>query len=164
MKRESVLIEDAKVVFRNFEGKEGPYNRAGDRNFCILLDEPLAGELADDGWNVKGLRSREEGEPDQPYIQVSVGFKVRPPKMVLIGNISRNRTELDEDMCSMIDWVDIEKVDVIFRPYEWHVNQKSGIKAYLQTIFVTICEDYLELKYNTLDDMAATAGKVIEDQ
>jgi hypothetical protein len=33
------------------------------------------------------------------------------------------------------------------RPYAWDVNGKTGVKAYLKTLFVTIDEDALELKY-----------------
>ena len=160
-----IMIEDAKVVFRNFAGKEGMYNREGDRNFCVLLDEEIAKQLDADGWNVKALRAREEGDPEQPYLQVSVGFKVRPPRMVMIGAISGRRTELDEETCEVLDWVDIRTVDLTIRPYAWEVNGKGGIKAYLQTIFVTIEEDPVELKYELidLDNLPATAGKVVED-
>lgn len=159
----TILIENARIIFRNFEGKEGPYNRAGDRNFCVLLDEDLASKLVADGWNIKALRAREEGEPEQPYIQVSVGFKVRPPKMVMIGSISKNRNELDEDSCAVLDWVDIRTVDLIIRPYHWVVREDSGIKAYLQTIYVTVEEDFLDLKYSDLEQLPASGGKIIDD-
>jgi len=38
----TVLIEDAKIVLRNFEGKEDKFNAKGTRSFCVLLDEKLA--------------------------------------------------------------------------------------------------------------------------
>jgi hypothetical protein len=50
----------------------------------------------------------------------------------------------------MLDWVDIINVDLIVRPYAWTVNQKSGVKAYLQSLYVTIEEDPLEIKYSDL--------------
>lgn len=141
----TIVMEDATIRFRNFAGKEGMYNREGDRNFCVLLDPELANVLSKDGWNVKSLRAREEGEEDQPYLMVSVGFKGRPPKMIMIT--SRGRTNLGEDECELFDWVDIDKVDLMIRPYSWTVNGRSGIKAYLQSIYLTVAEDELALKY-----------------
>jgi hypothetical protein len=147
----TVLMEGVRIIFRNFAGKEGQYNREGDRNFAVLLDDTIANSMAEDGWNVKWLKPREEEEDEssQAYLQVSVNFKGRPPRIVLIT--SRGRTNLDEGQVEMLDWADIKNVDLIVRPYEWVVNQKSGIKAYLQSIYVTIEEDALELKYAELD-------------
>jgi len=148
----TVLMEGVRIIFRNFAGKEGQYNREGDRNFAVLLDDTVASTLAEDGWNVKWLKPREDDdaeEPAQAYLQVSVNFKGRPPRIVLIT--SRGRTNLDESSVEMLDWADIQNVDLIVRPYEWVVNNKTGIKAYLQSIYVTIEEDALEKKYAELD-------------
>lgn len=141
----TLVMEDARIVFRNFAGAEGMYNREGDRNFCVLLEDDLAAEMAADGWNIKRLKPREGEEQGTAYIQVSVGFKGRPPRMVMIT--SRGRVELGEDECVLLDWADIDKVDLIIRPYHWNVNGRTGVKAYLKSIFVIIHEDYLELKY-----------------
>lgn len=144
----SVLMEGVTIIFRNFSGKEGQYNREGDRNFAVLLDDQVALAMAEDNWNVKWLKSRneEEDEAPQAYLPVSVNFKGRPPRVVLIT--SRGRTYLDESNVEMLDWADIINVDLIVRPYEWTVNDKSGVKAYLQSLYVTIQEDPLELKYS----------------
>lgn len=141
----TLVMEDARVVFRNFAGKEGMYNREGDRNFCVLLDHAVAEQMAADGWNIKMLKPRDDEEVGTPYLQVSVGFKGRPPRMVLIS--SKGRTELGQHECEILDWVDFKQVDLIVRPYNWSVNGKTGIKAYLKSIFVTMNEDYLDLKY-----------------
>lgn len=146
----TVVMENVRIIFRNFAGREGMYNREGDRNFCVLLDHENAEAMAKDGWNVKVLNAREEDEEDQPYLQVSVNFKGRPPRVVMIT--SRGRNTLHEGEVELLDWADIRNVDMIIRPYEWAVNGKTGIKAYLQSIFVTIEEDELELKYADIDD------------
>ena len=153
----TVIMEDVRIIFRNFAGKEGMYNREGDRNFAVLLDEDVAEVMAKDGWNIKMLKAREEGEQEQAYLQVSVNFKGRPPRIVMIT--SRGRNHLGEDEIELLDWADIKMVDLIVRPYEWAVNGKTGVKAYLQSIFVTIEEDALELKYSGIDDVQSRGGR-----
>jgi hypothetical protein len=143
-----VLLEDTRIVFRNFAGKEGQYNREGDRNFAVVLDPETADEMQKDGWNVRRKPPKEEGDDEFIYLQVAVSFKGRPPRMAIIT--SRNRTILDEDTCELLDWAEIENVDVKLRPYEWRVNGKTGVKAYLKTIYVKIREDELDLKYEHL--------------
>lgn len=160
--RESnIVIENARIVFRNFAGKEGQFNREGDRNFAVLLDDPkLVKALEKDGWNIKYLRAREEGDEEQPYLQVSVNFDGRPPKVAIIT--SRGRTNLGEREVEMLDWADFRAVDLIVRPYHWNVNGKTGIKAYLQSLFATIEEDELELKYADIDDIPSRSGRTID--
>jgi hypothetical protein len=139
------MIEDAQLIFRNFEGKEGQYNRKGDRNFSVILPMDVAQVMLADGWNVKFLAAREEGDEEAAYITVAVNFKNRPPRVVMLT--SRARTNLDEDTVEVLDWANIEKADLICRAYDWIVGDKSGVKAYLQSLFVTIEEDALERKY-----------------
>lgn len=139
------MVEDAQIIFRNFSGKEGQYNRQGDRNFAVILPDEIAAQMLEDGWNVRYLEPREEGDSPTGYIQVAVNFKNRPPRVVLLT--SSSRTNLDEDSVEVLDWADIQNVDLIARGYDWDVNGKTGTKAYLQSLFVTIEEDALERKY-----------------
>jgi hypothetical protein len=141
------MVEDAPIIFRNFAGKEGQYNREGDRNFAVIIPLDIAEQMLKDGWNVRYLANREdEAEGDEvPYVQVSVNFKNRPPRVILLT--STTRTQLDEDSVEVLDWADIQTADLIARGYDWDVNGKTGTKAYLQSLFVTIEEDALERKY-----------------
>lgn len=148
----TVLMEGVQIIFRNFAGKEGQYNREGDRNFAVKLSDEVAEMLANDGWNVKQLQPREDDEEGlpQPYLPVSVNYRGRPPRIVIIT--SRGRTNLEEEQVEMLDWADIENVDLIVRPYSWEVQGKTGIKAYLQSMYVTIEEDELQRKYAEMDE------------
>lgn len=141
----TVIMEDAHIVFRNFTGKEGMYNREGDRNFCVILPPDIAVAMMEDNWNIKQLKPRPDGSEGDFYVQVSVGFKGRPPRLVLIN--SQGRVELGQHECELLDWVDIAQADLIIRPYHWNVSGKTGVKAYLKTLFVHMNEDYFELKY-----------------
>lgn len=145
---DTVLMEGVRIIFRNFTGREDQYNREGNRNFAVLLDETIANAMAEDDWSIKWLKPRgeEEGEAPQAYLPIALKYgKGRPPRVVLIT--SRGRTNLDESQVEMLDWANILNVDLIIRPYHWSVNGKTGVKAYLQSLYVTIEEDLLEIKY-----------------
>jgi hypothetical protein len=32
-------LENVRIGFRNFEGREGQYNKSGDRNFVVFLED-----------------------------------------------------------------------------------------------------------------------------
>src|SRR6478752_4127108 len=70
----TVTVENARLFFKNFSGKEGPYNREGDRNFCCELPEDVAEAMTRDGWNVRYSKPQDEGDEGSPYIQVTVRF------------------------------------------------------------------------------------------
>lgn len=144
------MVEDARILFRNFSGETSQYNTKGERNFVVILDPDVAEVMRKDGWNIKLLSAMDEEEPGDPYIQVAIRFDVRPPRVTLITSTSR--TQLDETTIGILDWADIMTVDLIARGYDWTVGDKSGTKAYLQTMFVTIQEDALERKYAILDE------------
>lgn len=156
----SLTIENARLIFRNFKGLEGKYNRAGDRNFCILLNNVLGEQLFKEGWNVKALKSREPDEPPQPYLHVAVSYKGRPPKITMVT--WNGKTPIEEELVDFIDEIDIETADLILNPYPWSVNGKSGIKAYLKTLYVVVHEDELDKKYRHLDELPTSSGRVIE--
>lgn len=142
----SVLIEGAKLIFRNFSGLAREFNSEGDRNFSVVLDPELAKKLKDAGWRVKQLKPREEGEEGDYHMKVKVNYKTgRPPRCVLIS--SQNRTELGQDEVTLFDVADIKNADLIINGY-WSDMAGGGYTPYLKTLFVTINEDELEMKYN----------------
>lgn len=142
-------IQGAEIGFRNFAGKEGMYNKEGERNFVVFLDEEFADELAREGWNVKYPKERlvdkDEEDERRPYLPVDASLGKYPPKFVLIHGESVER--LQEDELEVLDWSRIIDVDMEVRPYEWSVNGNSGVKAYLQSIYVTIETDPFREKY-----------------
>lgn len=147
----NISIENADISFLNFGGKEQKFNPAGRRNFCVFLENDVSKQLEEDGWNVRYLDSLEEDEAPKPYLQVTVSFNNKPPKVVLVNSISRRQTLLDEDSVNMLDWAEIENADIVLQPYNWDVNGKQGVKAYLKAGYFTITEDEFASKYETPD-------------
>ena len=134
--RDILQIDDARIIYRNFAGREDKYNREGDRNFAVLIpDEEIADELTRRGWNVKVKPPREEGDTPFMYLPVKVKFNDRGPNIYLRTGRVQNR--LEEEDIGRLDRIDIIGVDLDIRPYDWEVNGKTGRTAYLQSICVT---------------------------
>lgn len=129
-------IDDARLVYRNFEGRGSQFNREGDRNFAVVIDtEEAKDALINEGWNVKIKDARDDGDMPFMYLPVKVKFNERGPVIYLQSG--RNRTTLNEDTVKLLDSIDILGVDLDIRPYDWEVGGKSGRTAYLQSICVT---------------------------
>ena len=134
-----VQIDEARIIYRNFAGAPSKFNREGDRNFAVVIeDQDIAEALTEKGWNVKIKPPREEGDEPFMFLPVKVKFNDRGPKVYLQNSLGgRNRVTLDEDTVGILDNVDITNVDLDIRPYDWDVQAKTGRTAYLQSICVT---------------------------
>ena len=134
-----VQIDEARIIYRNFAGAPSKFNREGDRNFAVVIeDQDIAEALTEKGWNVKIKPPREEGDEPFMFLPVKVKFNDRGPRVYLQNSLGgRNRVTLDEDTVGILDNVDITNVDLDIRPYDWDVQGKTGRTAYLQSICVT---------------------------
>lgn len=144
-------IDDAKIIFKNFSGAPSKFNREGDRNFALVIDdEELAAELVDLGWNVKVKPPREEGDNPFMYLNVKVKFNDYGPTVYLKTGSAMNK--LDEESVETLDHVNILGVDLDIRPYDWEVNGKEGRTAYLQSICVTQDIDRFADRYGRVEE------------
>jgi len=153
------VIEDTRLIFRNFSGKKDQFNAAGDRNVGVLLPYELARSMEAEGWNVKQLKRREGDDPDEPqqdWIKVKVSYAVKDPKIMMIT--SRGKSPLGEDELQVLDFAEFEKIDVILEPSFYEMNGRTGYSTYLSSLYATIVEDELDLKYADVErDGAASA-------
>ncbi len=144
-----ITLEGANLIFKNFQGKPSQYNREGERNFCVVLNEELAEELAAEGWNVKRRKPRPD-DPDQiadPYLKVNVRFDPYPPVIMLIT--SAGKMPIDEGLVDQLDWTPARNYDLIITPYNYAESngRPAGVSAYLKALYVTVNEDPLAMKY-----------------
>lgn len=134
--RDILQIDDAKIVYRNFTGEGSKFNREGDRNFAVVIeDEATAEQLTNEGWNIKVKPPRDEDDTPFMFLPVKVKFNERGPAVYLKSG-DADPVKLNETTIKCLDEIDILSVDLDIRPYNWEVNGKTGRTAYLQSIFV----------------------------
>lgn len=144
-----ITIENARLIFRDFSGERSKFS--SDRTFGVVLEPEDAEQLSKDGWNVKRLEPREEGDDPLYFLSVKVIFGRIPPTVVLLNGRAR-KTALTEETIGILDYVQIEKADMVIRPYNYDFAGKTGTKAYLNALYVTKAEDTLEEKYADIPD------------
>lgn len=144
-------ITDARIVYRNFSGASSKFNREGDRNFSLVVDdEEIHNALVENGWNVKVKPPRDEDE--MPFITMPVKVKFNDRGPVAYLESDGNMVKLDEESIGMLDDIDIESIDMDIRPYDWEMNGKTGRSAYLQGIWVKQKVDRFAARYARMTD------------
>lgn len=134
-------IDNAHLIYRNFKGEGGKYNREGEKNFSVIIDtEEQYDALLNDvnkygnSWNVKSMPAREEGDIPFMTLPVKVKFNENGPAVYLISGKAKVR--LNEQSISILDDIDIACVNLDIRPYDGEVNGKTYRAAYLKAIQV----------------------------
>lgn len=141
----NINIEGARIMFRNFSGKNDRFN-PGRRNFSVIIDDPKEAEsLREEGWNIKEYQADPE-EPPIYRLEVRIKFEPIRPTIWLITK-SGGKTLLNEETIDVLDDSEIDNIDLVVRPYCWEMNGKTGISAYVKTMYVTIVEDVFASKY-----------------
>lgn len=142
--RNMLCVEDARIMYPNFSGREKQYNKAGDKNFVLaftegeLLESGLTiDELTAEGWNVKPSKRNNEYDSPEYTLAVSISNEYFPMVQMHNGKVGKR---LDEKSIAMLDAIEIETLDVIMSPYRWEVSGNSGIKAYVYQLFVMMCK------------------------
>lgn len=145
-------IDDARIIFKNFEGRGDKFNREGDRNFSLLIEDPNTAEaMKREGWNVKIKEGRDPDEGPFMRLPVKVKFTDYGPTVYL--NSAGNVVKLNEESIGCLDNIEIETVNMDIRPYDWEVNGKTGRTAYLQSMEVIQRIDRFAARYgNTRRD------------
>lgn len=151
MVNENLQLENCQIgrgSYRNFAGEKSQFNRAGKRTFVVLLNEADGAAIESQGWHIRWREPRDEGDERMAMLTVECRFGDYPPKVMLISG--KNRTLLDESNIAILDSAEIARCDLIVRPYNWEVDNNSGTKAYVKSMYVTLQDDDFGGRYSDL--------------
>lgn len=147
-----VLLDDCRIIYRNFEGRGDKFNHEGDRNFKVVVDDQeIADALVEHGCNLKIKEPSEPGEIPFMFFEVKISYKFYDPVVYLKSGKAMN--SLEEQELRQLDVVDIERVDMdIHFGKEWTQNGITARTAYLDKIVVVqeidrFMERYAENEY-----------------
>lgn len=146
----NINIEGANIIWKNFSGERDRFN-PGKRGFSVVIDDAvMADELKQEGWNVKKRLLQEGADPSEQEWTLPVKLNMNRYTQVwlIVGN---HKTLLNEDTVAQLDVVDITDCDLSIRPYEWEMSGRTGITAYVDSMYVTIRENKFAEKYADLD-------------
>ena len=143
-------LEGFQITYKNFSGRETNYNREGNRNFSVILDDVTADSMKADGWNVR-VKEYDDGSR-RNTLAVAVRFDIDRfrPKVVMVTPKGEHykTTQLTEETVGILDSARVISADLILNPSPWrNAMGNSGVKAYLQTGYFVVEADEFEDKY-----------------
>lgn len=164
---EPLARENAKIRwgFSNFAGAKRLYNEEGDHNFTIDLTQTEAEKLITDGWNVRQRPAREEGEPDEYTLKVSISDKFDMPAIYFIRGGRKFPVEYMAELNNIRPNM-VSSIDFIAEPGKPWEDEKASIEAgypimkrtaYLKEMYVNMVESQLGSKYSDYEEVRTTS-------
>lgn len=150
---DDIEIEDAQIKwsFSHFDGRADTFNDEGDHNFTVILEKEHALDLMDQGWSVKVMEPREEGDDPEYLLKVKISYRFEPPKIYLIKGGRKIRA--DETDLVDIKRSTTEQISVIIQPSRWVHGNNSGITAYAKELYAKVKESRFEAMYADLEEI-----------
>lgn len=139
--------EDANIkwAFSNFDGRQSTFNDEGDHNFTLIIDEEKAHEMIAEGWNVRRMEGREEGDPPEYLLKVKISYRFEAPAVFILKGSRRFRA--DQADLQDIKRETVKQIDVIVSPKPWVHGRDTGVSAYVKEMYVQINESRFAAKY-----------------
>lgn len=146
----NINIEGAIIIWKNFSGERDRFN-PGKRGFSVVIDDAvMVDELRQEGWNIKERPLQEGADPSEQEWTLPVKLNMNRYTQVWLI-VGKHKTLLDENTVAQLDVVDIIDCDISIRPFEWEMRGRTGITAYVDSMYVTIRENKFAEKYADLD-------------
>jgi len=159
------VLKNCRTVFENFSGRKTRYNKEGDRNFCVRIDDPaIAQELMNDGFYISKLNKLDEDSPDEWKLKISIGYKptqnndVSPKDPKIKEIIGGTPVELTRHSINALDDMRIEKAIVEFNKWNYDKTDPTKFSAWLQRGKFWVIDDWF-----TEDESFTNASGMIPD-
>ena len=169
----NVVFENCNIDFSNFAGEGSKYNKAGERDFTLSInDEASATELRDQGWSMqavtnnpqemarleasgwRNVKLNEYVDETKFRLKVKISFNPPSPRIApskITTYSGRVVTEISEEAAGMLDGMigRFQQVDVEVRPRWWldDATNEWNIKAYLHDMRIVLQTSKLDEKY-----------------
>lgn len=157
----NLIFENAQVLFPNFSGREGRYNREGNRCFSVMVtdaegkpDADLAMQLKEEGWNIREriINNEPTGEFYINGVNINYDYYIKP----IIHYISNgNEIELtpellDSGIAGQLDGRGAERYDISIRPRVWERNDGTfgGVKGYVDEMRIFARKSLFSSRYD----------------
>ena len=145
MPRKLLKIDSPELFMINFSGRPTDNNPQGHRQFSMVIpSEEMAEDMKADGWSVWYTKESDKYGGPKPCITVEMRFHHEKDLEYLnpkIYRCTRKKPEgvlLTEDLVSDLDRDEIEDTILWINPSRWNVNGKTGIKAYVDSLWVKV--------------------------
>lgn len=148
--RPTFELSRSRLIWTNFQGREGKYNVEGRRNFNVVLEPEDAEFMRNEGFNVKEHEPKNPDDDTLYTLKVNVNFKGFKTPTIWMKN-NHGKSKLDENGVNVLDWADIIETWMSFNQ---HVYQDSKT-AYLNTLLVTVRESEYESQFFDEEDSAS---------
>lgn len=144
--RETIVLKDIGVLFRNFSGEARQFNSAGDRNFNAQVTEEQAEMLRKKGFRIRVVQPNKYNDETTYLLKVKVSYRFDAPNVYVLSDVGKRR--LDEDTIGELDHVSIAKCDISIVGSNWVMpSGETGVTAYLRSAYVSLNVDPLDAEY-----------------
>jgi len=138
----TVQVDDAKIRFKNFEGRPTKFNpKGGVRSFLwVIEDEEVADELKDMGFT--GVKEYRNNDGDIVWqLDIKIRFNDKGPIIYMASRGKKIRLrEEDDKALAKLDEVYISRFDFDFAPHGYDGRDGHTQTAYLRSAKATLFE------------------------
>ncbi len=150
-----INITDGEIAYSNFSGRPTQFKpEGGERTVTFVIPPEIVEDLKADGWNIREQVFANDPDREPRYLlEARLTFRTRngqprDPKIFIVR--SDSMVHMTEETIDTLDRADILSVDAVLGPSYWEWGGRRGIRAYVNSMYVTIKENPIDEKYRKM--------------